>query len=71
MHREELEEEVVCASCGTLFSIAEERGFGFGEDLALCFDCATQRGGVYDEETDRWTTEPNVADILQKNPPGR
>jgi hypothetical protein len=28
-------------------------------------ECALRRGGVYDENEDRWETEPRIADLLE------
>jgi hypothetical protein len=62
-HREELEDQVTCASCGAQISRASERGFAFGESSVLCFACAEQRGGRYDSDEDRWTRAPSLAGL--------
>jgi hypothetical protein len=43
--------------------VAAERGFPVGSDAALCFRCAVSRGGRWDEAQQRWTVEPDYADL--------
>lgn len=62
MHRSELDEYGVCTSCGAEVSTLD-RPFTYGDDDLLCFDCATARHGVYDEEHDRWVVAPSVVDL--------
>jgi hypothetical protein len=50
-----------CVACGAEISIERERGYALGGATALCFACAMDRGGVYDETRERWTTPPDVA----------
>ncbi len=56
---------VRCADCGEELS-AESRGYVVGPDTVICMDCARRRGGEYDEETDRWSAEPAVDDLLER-----
>ncbi len=39
--------ETLCAVCEEPTSVAE-RAFPFGDEAALCFRCALDRGGLYD-----------------------
>lgn len=64
MHRSETENLIPCADCGVETAPAIERGFGVASDLALCFDCALQRGGRWDEELARWSTEPDLFGLV-------
>lgn len=68
MHREEAEQLVPCAGCGAVISPGPDRGYAFGLDRVLCWQCATDRGGSYDSEEDRWTVEPRVADLRSSEP---
>jgi hypothetical protein len=61
----ELDEAVVehCADCGQQVDAASERGFPVGAEAVLCFECAVARGGRWDEDQQRWTTEPEFGDL--------
>lgn len=50
----------VCVVCGAELSIERERGYALGGGTALCFSCAEDRGGVYDDERERWVTPPEI-----------
>lgn len=63
MTNETSEEFASCADCGCSLDPALERGYG-REDWVLCWRCAVQRGGSYDENEDTWTVEPRVHDLL-------
>ena len=65
MHRSEAELITPCADCGAPME-EETRVFGFGPDAVLCWTCALRRGGAYDSEEDRWTVEPSVIDLLDR-----
>jgi len=64
MHRSEQAQLIPCAACGVEVS-QQDRAYPFGDDELLCFACATERNGVYDEAHDRWATEPDVADLVR------
>jgi hypothetical protein len=64
MYEEEEEEFGFCSACDGEVSIAP-RTFLFGDDNALCFECATKLHGVYDEPGSRWTVEPQVDALLR------
>jgi hypothetical protein len=56
----EWEEGTECADCSSEIAQRTDRGFAFGEQLVLCFECATRRGGSYDAERDEWMRAPNL-----------
>lgn len=60
MHRSESEELSTCVVCGAEVSIARDRAFAAGSRTVLCYDCATRRGGIYDEAQDRWLQEADL-----------
>ena len=62
MTRLENSELVECIDCGANITSALDRAFALGDDTFLCFECATTRGGIYDDQHDCWLTAPNVAD---------
>jgi hypothetical protein len=68
MHRTELEESVRCVVCGTLTFGERDRAYVFGEDDAVCFDCAGQLGGEYDAAQERWTTPPELPENVPPPP---
>jgi hypothetical protein len=53
----------VCADCGTEVELDIDRGFRVGERAALCFECAVERGGTYDENDERWLEPPDLEGI--------
>lgn len=62
MQRDEWEGADVCAACGG--PVTESgRAFGFGTENALCFDCATARGGRFDGERDVWEAAPDLSGL--------
>ena len=61
MEREEDTTEK-CADCGALVNPGLDRAFAFSEDSLLCYECASRRGGSYDEIEDRWVVVPDVSD---------
>jgi hypothetical protein len=63
MHREEFEQQTECAGCGTAISTSADRGYTYGSQSVLCFECALARGGIYDADQDRWVIAPEVADL--------
>lgn len=66
MHESEIERYGVCAACGAEISTTD-RVYAFGVDDLLCFECALKRHGVFDETHDRWTTAPDVDDLLERS----
>ena len=65
MHRSELERMETCAACGRTVTEGVDRGYDFGTRGVLCWECAMERGGAYDESGDRWTQAPRVADLAE------
>lgn len=63
MHRSEVAESARCAVCGTAVWIGRGRGYAFGPDRFLCWDCSLKRGGSYDERRDEWTQAPDLSDL--------
>jgi hypothetical protein len=55
---------VNCVGCGEAVTPAVDRVFAVGNDDVLCMTCCLSRGGVYDEEEDRWIDPPRVDDLL-------
>lgn len=53
----------VCAQCGARVAPAAERGFKSGVSVVLCWQCAIERGGQYDEERDEWIVKPHLEDL--------
>jgi hypothetical protein len=68
MHRSEARELVDCLSCGAEVSLGVDRVFAVTEDAALCFACATKRGGTYSEAHDRWTKAPSLSGLRDIRP---
>ena len=66
MHRSESDALMVCADCGAEIDPDRGRGYGVGPDAALCWACARQRGGAYDETRDTWLRAPDVEDLLDR-----
>ena len=63
MEREEIDDLVECYDCSAALEPAQAGVYVFGDDLALCWQCAQKRGGVYASEDDRWLVAPNIADL--------
>ena len=67
MHLSEIAQLIPCAACGAEVS-QRDRAYAFGDDDLLCFACATERRGVYDEARDRWVVEPDNSDLVSEGP---
>lgn len=63
MHRSEAQLVGPCSSCGAEIHPGTERAFAFGARGILCFECALQRGGHFDEARDAWGDEPRIDDL--------
>lgn len=63
MHRSETHELVQCASCGAEIRPSIDRAYVITSRTSLCFDCALERGGRYDEQRDVWSTLPRADDL--------
>jgi hypothetical protein len=69
MHREENELTGVCVVCGEPTDVTTERAFGYGEDGLVCWACAIDRGGVYDEDRQAWVKPPDLAGLPDASRP--
>ncbi len=69
MHRTESETLVECWACGASIAPEIDRAFAISDDAFLCFECALERGGKFNDEEDRWTLPPNVADLPDERRP--
>lgn len=67
--REDLSGEVSCIGCGAELWPDVDRAFATGPDTFLCFECAEQRGGVYDADEDSWTRPPDVSGLVDERRP--
>ncbi len=52
------DDESCCVACGGRVNPETDRTFALSPERDLCFECSTERGGQYDEETDRWVLPP-------------
>jgi recombinational DNA repair protein (RecF pathway) len=64
MGREELLQEATCVSCGETVSPGLGRAFLISDDDFLCFECAEERGGRWDERRDAWVEAPDLRDLM-------
>lgn len=65
MHRSEARDLVACLACGAEVSLGADRVFAVTPDAALCFACAVERGGAYDEAHDQWTASPRLSGLRE------
>jgi hypothetical protein len=47
-----------CVACGGHINPATDKTFALSPERDLCFVCSIERGGQYDEQTDRWIVPP-------------
>jgi hypothetical protein len=69
MEPTDLDDSETCAGCGVELWPAVDRAFASGDSVYLCFECAEHRGGVYDEDEDRWTVAPDVSELGDERRP--
>ncbi len=62
MHRSEEATLSDCTVCGAQIADENDRAFVLDEDRTLCFECAIEHGGVYDELHDHWDQPPQLAE---------
>jgi hypothetical protein len=62
MHPPEDDDYAFCPDCDSEVLLFD-RVFPLGRRCALCFDCATQRQGVYHDLLERWTSAPHLKDL--------
>jgi len=60
---EDREAAEVCAACSASISLEPARSFAFGSGNALCWQCATERGGRYDADRESWDRAPDLAGL--------
>lgn len=61
----ERDEPMTCLDCGELVSRSADRMYAVGCEDVLCMACCLARGGIYDEDEDRWTVPPKIDDLLR------
>ena len=66
MHQTEADLFDDCWVCGDELLVERDRGYRFGPELALCYECAALRGGVYDEREDRWVVPPDLTGLPEE-----
>jgi hypothetical protein len=66
VHRSEEREIVRCIGCGEVLAPQRERGFAIDADAVLCAECATRRGGSYDDAQERWVAAPRIDDLRRE-----
>jgi hypothetical protein len=70
MHRSEERRAFACSDCGAAVPAAA-RAFAFAGEGVLCWECATRRGGAYDEAEDRWSVSPRLDGLGDLEDDGR
>jgi len=58
-------EAIPCADCGEAI-FASGRGYAFGTEQWLCWQCAERRGGRYDAHRECWSGAPEVGDLRSR-----
>jgi hypothetical protein len=66
MHEQEWNELTECADCNAVIAAATDRAFAVSSEKFLCFGCAAKRGGVFDQELDRWVVPPDTYDLTEQ-----
>ena len=54
-----------CADCGDEIDPSGASGFAICGGTTLCFTCAEERGGRWDEVRHAWTLSPDYADLAE------
>ena len=60
MRRSEFDSTDVCAQCGESLGGDTSLPYCVSGSVALCYECAKQRGGAYDSETETWRVPPRL-----------
>lgn len=60
MHQSEWNELCLCADCNAEVAPGADRGYAFGEEIVLCFECALKRGAQWDPLHERWAEAPDL-----------
>jgi hypothetical protein len=63
MHRSEARELIPCSVCGAETSV-QDRAYAFGETGVLCYACAIDRQGEYDENRGDWAVAPYLTNVV-------
>ncbi len=60
-----------CAVCGAGINVVADRYFALSDtdESILCFECAIERGGQYDENDDAWLVSPDVSSLPDERRP--
>ena len=58
-----------CAQCGADIDLGDDRFFAFSNQDVLCFECALEHGGQYDERRDSWLVSPDVSSFSDERRP--
>ena len=66
MYREESDALTGCAQCGAVIDPDRGRAYRGSEGVVLCSECASRRGGSYDESRDTWVQPPDVGDLIER-----
>lgn len=69
MHEQEWNDLTQCVACNAAIAAATDRAFAISNDDYLCFGCATERGGIFDEELERWSVPPETSDLVDEQRP--
>ena len=64
MGRNAAEAILECVDCRGAIDRAPGRGYRHAGDWGLCFACALERGGQYDENEDCWLVPPDIDSLL-------
>ena len=70
MDIEEAEPIGVCVACGKSIAASTARAFAYGEGDLLCWSCALERGGVFDDEREDWVRAPDLGGLPDMRAPG-
>lgn len=68
MEQEEFEDLIECWECGEPI-VEPAEAYWFSPEGALCLECAGRRGGQFDPLADRWTRQPDTADLADERRP--
>jgi hypothetical protein len=66
---DERDDMSTCIDCGAPLPGEGARSYANAPASYLCFACAERRGGVYDEDEDRWTIPPDVSGLPDERRP--
>jgi hypothetical protein len=59
-----------CEDCGAEIATGSaDRSYTVSDESVICFGCAIRRGGTWDEGHGRWSADPGVGDLLERERP--